>query len=262
MDNENVMTPYDSDSDPAWDAVGFGEEVDGWEADDYYEEEPSEDLVPEADQPTDEPEKSEEAEDADQWLELKHMDDPVRKVSKEEAKALAQKGLDYDRIRGERDTMSARVKEMEEFLSEMKGDFDTIDDLMDDTRARLLAEKEEISYNAALARVKSAKKTTQQPADDNPAVAAFVKKFPGVKAEDIPAEVWEEVRITGDLVGAYEKHQSNNTKSKDARIKQLEEELETLKNNKMNESRSTGSSKSRGNSPRASMIASMWNEDD
>lgn len=260
-ENENVMTPYDSDSDPAWDAAGFGEVVDEWVDTDEDYEEPAEETVPEADQQTDDSDKGDDAEDADQWLELKHMDDPVRKVSKEEAKALAQKGLDYDRIRGERDTMSARVKDMEEFLNEMKGDFDTIDDLMDDTRARVLAEKEEISYNAALARVKSSKQTKQQ-APQSDAVTAFVKKYPGVKAEDIPAEVWAEVQTTGDLVGAYEKHQSKNTKAKDARIKELEEEIEILKNNKVNESRSTGSSKSRGNTSRASMIASLWNEDD
>lgn len=262
--NEVVDTniPYDSDSDPAWDAVGFGEEVDGWEAEESYDEDF--DSTPEADQPAEEEsgaEDHDEAEDADQWLELKHMDDPVRKVSKEEAKALAQKGLDYDRIRGERDGLLkdlSKFKDYESFLNELKGDFDTIDDLIDDTRARVLSEKEEISYNAALSRIKSGRKT----ASGSGAVEAFVKKYPGVKAEDIPAGVWEEVRQTGDLVGAYEKHLDTSDKSKDARIKALEEEIEILKNNKNNESRSTGSSKSKGNTSRASMIASLWNEDD
>lgn len=266
---------YDPDTDEDWDNVKWGENV---EVDDSGEEESETAEPEEADQPkteesgkpADEPpaEKPAEAEDADQWIELKHMDDPPRKVSKKEATELAQKGLDYDRIREERDTLKSnlpRYEEMEAFLKEMQGDFSSIEDFMDDTRARIRSDAEGISYSDALAKVKAArapKQQPQQPADtglQSSAVDEFVARYPGVKAEDIPASVWAEVRQTGNLVSAYEKY---DTARKNDRIAALELEIETLKNNKKNSERSTGSSKSSGVSSQKSLIASLWDADD
>lgn len=274
-DEEYNDLPYDPDADPEWDAVTWSEDEDA-DSDDESEEfdEDSAEDSDEADQPeADEAEKQtetedeagEEAEDADQWLELKHMDDEPRKVSKEEAKVLAQKGLDYDRIREERDNLKAnlpRYEEMEKFLQEMQGDFATLEEFMDDTRARIKADAEGISYNDALAEVQSARKPAPaQPSSDGSQlnVDAFIQEYPDVKAEDIPASVWAEVRETGDLLSAYKKY--DNGKKTD-RIAELEREIETLKNNKKNSARSTGSSKSSGASSSKSLIASMWDDDD
>jgi hypothetical protein len=222
-----------------------------------------------ADKPTDtEPEQKPEEED--QFLELKHMD-TVRKVNREEAKALAQKGLDYDRIRGERDAMQkdyAQLKKYENFLNELKGDFPSIDAMMTDTRARMLAEKEGISYADAVAKVgvmqqgaQPQQQTQDQPGQLKvPAVDQFVQKYPGVKAEEIPQAVWDEVKRTGDLVGAYENYQ--NTKVKDEKIKNLELEIETLKQNAKNAARSTGSAISSGKSSSKSLYQQLWDEDD
>ena len=239
---------------------------------------------PEADQPTEEPkaeetkdadkptetEPEQKAEEEDQFLELKHMD-TVRKVNRDEAKVLAQKGLDYDRIRGERDAMQkdyAQLKKYESFLNELKGDFPSIDAMMTDTRARMLAEKEGISYADAVAKVgvmqqgaQPQQQTQAQPGQLKvPAVDQFVQKYPGVKAEEIPQAVWDEVKRTGDLVGAYENYQ--NTKVKDEKIKNLELEIETLKQNQKNAARSTGSASSSGKTSGKSLIQQLWDEDD
>lgn len=267
--------PYDDDSDPDWDAVSWSEKGDDDESEAEPEEDESEDSdeaeadQPEADkaeEPTEaEAETDESSDDADQWIELKHLDDPPRKVGKEEAKELAQKGLDYDRIREERDNLKnslPKYQEMEKFLQEMQGDFDSIEEFMDDTRARVMADSEGISYNDALAKVKSAKSTPPaQPeqSDNGIDVDAFVAAYPDVKAEDIPASVWAEVRTTGDLVGAYRKYDEGK---KSDRIAELEREIETLKNNKKNSARSAGSSKSSGATSGKSLIASMWDADD
>lgn len=261
------------DDDEEWDNVKWGKDGD----DETFGDEESETGDPdEADQPEDgkpeeKPAETEEAkpeadaQDADQWLELKHMDDPVRKVSKKEAQELAQKGLDYDRIRQERDDLkqnASRYGEMEEFLKEMQGDFPSIEEFMDDTRARIKAEQEGISYDDALSKVKSARTAAKTPApaeNKSSPVEEFIQRFPNVKAEEIPESVWAEVRQTGDLVGAYVKHKEAEQAD---RIKKLEDEIETLKQNAKNAARSTGSSRSSGNKSGKSTIAELWDDGD
>lgn len=246
-----------------------GETVEEEPKADQPTEEPKTEETKDADKPA-EPEPEQKTEEQDQFLELKHMD-TVRKVNRDEAKVLAQKGLDYDRIRGERDAMQkdyAQLKKYENFLNELKGDFPSIDAMMTDTRARMLAEKEGISYADAVAKVgvmqqgaQPQQQTQAQPGQPKvPAVDQFVQKYPGVKAEEIPQAVWDEVKRTGDLVGAYENYQ--NTKVKDDKIASLEQEIETLKQNQKNAARSTGSATSSGKTSSKSLIQQLWDEDD
>ena len=290
--NENQITPeveaVESQTEGAETETETDE--DGWPTEwtdaveeDNGDEGETDEVTTEADQPTEEP-KPEETKDADkpaetepeqkteeedQFLELKHMD-TVRKVNRDEAKVLAQKGLDYDRIRGERDAMQkdyAQLKKYESFLNDLKGDFPSIEAMMTDTRARMLAEKEGISYADAVAKVgvmqqgaQPQQTQVQQGQPKVPAVDQFVQKYPGVKAEEIPQAVWDEVKRTGDLVGAYENYQ--NTKVKDEKIKNLELEIETLKQNQKNAARSTGSATSSGKTSGKSLIQQLWDEDD
>ena len=290
--NENQITPeveaVESQTEGAETETETDE--DGWPTEwtdaveeDNGDEGETDEVTTGADQPTEEP-KPEETKDADkpaetepeqkteeedQFLELKHMD-TVRKVNRDEAKVLAQKGLDYDRIRGERDAMQkdyAQLKKYESFLNDLKGDFPSIEAMMTDTRARMLAEKEGISYADAVAKVgvmqqgaQPQQTQVQQGQPKVPAVDQFVQKYPGVKAEEIPQAVWDEVKRTGDLVGAYENYQ--NTKVKDEKIKNLELEIETLKQNQKNAARSTGSATSSGKTSGKSLIQQLWDEDD
>lgn len=290
--NENQITLEDEAVESQIEGAETEAETDedGWptewtdavEEDDGDEGETDE-VTTEADQPTEEPkpedtkdadkpaetEPEQKAEEEDQFLELKHMD-TVRRVNRDEAKVLAQKGLDYDRIRGERDAMQkdyAQLKKYESFLNDLKGDFPSIDAMMTDTRARMLAEKEGISYADAVAKVgvmqqgsQPQQTQVQQGQPKVPAVDQFVQKYPGVKAEEIPQAVWDEVKRTGDLVGAYENYQ--NTKVKDEKIKNLELEIETLKQNQKNAARSTGSATSSGKTSGKSLIQQLWDEDD
>ena len=290
--NENQITPEveevesqieGAEAETETDEDGWPTEWTGAVEEDDGDEGETDEVTTEADQPTEEP-KAEETKDAekpaetepeqkteeeDQFLELKHMD-TVRRVNRDEAKVLAQKGLDYDRIRGERDAMQkdyAQLKKYESFLNDLKGDFPSIDAMMTDTRARMLAEKEGISYADAVAKVgvmqqgaQPQQTQVQQGQPKVPAVDQFVQKYPGVKAEEIPQAVWDEVKRTGDLVGAYENYQ--NTKVKDEKIKNLELEIETLKQNQKNAARSTGSATSSGKTSGKSLIQQLWDEDD
>lgn len=258
-------------------AEGFTDaELDAmWDSDD--DEGFVEPELSEADQQSEEPAETEETEPteveqsqddgADQYLELKHFDE-VKKVTKEEAKELAQKGMDYDRIRGKLNEANANIEKLqkyEQFLNELKGGFSSIEALMDDTRARLLSDKEGITKEQALARVQSARQQAEQQQNKaqvdinsvletmrRESLTAFKQAYPEVKAKDIPQEVWDDMRNTNNLVASYAKYVA----------KKLTEENATLKKNAENKARSTGSMKSSGNKSQRDEIDEMWYDDD
>ena len=261
---ETAADISDADFDAMWADDDSNDEVFA-ETESEEADQPSEEsAVTEETEPT-EPEQQPETPDQD-YLELKHFD-TVKKVNKEEAKVLAQKGMDYDRIRGKLDevaAVNAKLQKYEDFLNELKGGFNSIDELMDDTRARLIADKEGITREQALERVKSAnqqKQQLQQQAQFNrnqvyeemrrQSLTAFLSAFPGVKASDIPKEVWDDMRTSNNLVASYAKYQA----------KKLADENAVLKKNAENKARSTGSMKSAGK-PQRDEIDAMWYEDD
>lgn len=288
VDDESNITISDSDL------------FDGWDDTPTVAEESTEsDEVPEvADQPDEEPERPEEppqvqddvpkteepvAEepkpDTDQWLELKHLDE-VRKVSREEAKVLAQKGMDYDRIRSklnEAEQTNAKLQKYETFLNEIKGDFATLDDLMVDTKARIMSDKDGISYEDAVSKVKAANQQAEQKAQEEAkakeqtqsqvtresileqmrqeSITAFIAKYPDVKADKIPKEVWDDMQVTNSLVASYEKY---NTRNELANIKA---EIEALKQNKSNEEKAVGSLKNAGSVKTVDKYLEGWDDD-
>ena len=291
--NENQITPEVEEAESQIEGAETDVETDedGWPTEwaDATEENDNEgdtdEVTPEADQQPEEPQpendqKGEEpkpeepapeqqSEEADQFLELKHMDQ-VKKVNREEAKALAQKGLDYDRIRGERDSMKAehgKLKEYESFLNELKGEFPSIEAMITDTRARMLAEKDGISYTDAVAKVKimhPEQPQQEEPAREdqpqgNEAVQRFVQLYPDVKAEEIPESVWAEVKKTGDLVGAYRDYERQKQADE---IASLRNKIATLEKNQENAARSPGSMNSSGKTSSKSLIQQLWDEDD
>lgn len=253
----------DAEFDAIWDDSDeplFAEEAFEDEADQPAEEPVTEEIEPtEAEEPK--------AEDTDQWLELKHFDE-VKKVNKEQAKELAQKGMDYDRIRGklgEAEQTNSELKKYKDFLTEIQGDFETLDDLMNDTRARIMSDKDGITYEDALAKVKSANQPKEQKKDpevDMNAVIQQIRKasytefaqaYPDVLPKDIPREVWQDMEKTNNLLASYIKYEA----------KKIKDENAVLKKNAENKSRSTGSMKSSGNaSYEKSEFDRVFEEDD
>jgi len=228
------------------------------EADQQSEEQVEEETKPaETEQP--------QGESSDQdYLELKHFDE-VRKVSKEEAKTLAQKGMDYDRIRGklgDAENEISKLQKYESFLKEIQGEFKTLDDLMMDTRARVKADKDGISYEDALKQVKEAnqQKAPEQPQVDKGTIIQeirkasfeeFAREHPDIKPSDIPKEVWDDLEKTNNLTASYAKYEA----------KKIKEENAVLKKNAENKARAVGSMKSSGKAQRDEFDA-MWYEDD
>ena len=197
-----------------------------------------------------------------------HLDDEPITLTFEEMIPYVQKGLDYPRIREERDAMKANYPKYEmyaEFLESIKGKFDSVEDLMDDTNATLLVKNEAdngrtLTKEDALAKVKanreekfkskvppkSAPEETKKEEAENPKASevkafakAFKKAFPNEtmpKWEDLPTEVQNEFEKSGELTVPYFAW----------RLSQKDNEIKTIKNNQKNKERSTGSRKSTG----------------
>lgn len=176
-----------------------------------------------------------------------------KQCSIDEVLVYANKGMDYDGIRQDRDRLRDFLKEMAAPLNL------SVEELIDNTRARMLIQQkkeagEELSEMEALTiiqRNRAEKQAEAQATDEKAAseaakaqmIRAFVNEFPDVKATDIPADVWAECSRTGDLAGAYRKYADG---LKDKEIERLTKENETLKQNQKNKDRSTGPRRSAG----------------
>lgn len=216
---------------------------------------------------------------------LKHLGEE-RTVNRDEVVVLAQKGMDYDRIRekwdGVKDDVS-RLRMYEDFLGRLAqargGTGNIVEDieaLIDETNTRTLlaqaeAEGRELTPSAAAAQAVKLR-TGFVPAgaaapDPEEAraekgrqeIERFLGAYPDVKAEDIPKEVWDDVnRNDGDLLGAYQRYENRQLKEK---LKGLEKELEETKQQKKNKARSTGSAKSVGSAARRDAFDEGWDYD-
>lgn len=269
--------------------------------DDVYSEDSAPEAKPVADKP--ESEKAEEAEGekaaepasepeaapaaekpAEDTYTLKHLDE-TRTVGRDEVIALAQKGMDYDRIREQRDAAASRLDEFEKWLKgvtggkglqEFRDDYDAsamakaqnIDKAVALERIKLERERREL--DAERARVAEQQKTDRSALDGKERMMAdvqeFMKTFPDVAAnmqtdkDTIPAEVWERVRAGERLVDAYGAYKAKkDAAAKDAEIERLKAELEAEKKNKKNAARSAGSQKSDGEIAAFDPIAAGWN---
>jgi hypothetical protein len=247
----------------------------------------AEPAEPEADQPTEtEPaqeETGEEAqetgqEEADQpTFELKHLGE-TKTVNRDEVITLAQKGLNYDHIRSERDAARQEVErltELENFLKELAGPGRSVDDLIDSTRASVMAEREGIDQNIALQRVKldrdraafeaekrkgdaaaQAQKDAEKKQQDS--FLRFAKEYPDLDPKEIPQEVWMDFHNgKGDLLDLYTRHENKTLRQQ---LKTMQEKQETEAKNQKNKARSTGSQQSDGGSQKKDLIDLYWDD--
>lgn len=226
---------------------------------------------------TEEPESATEQETADQpeLIELKHLGQVVR-VTPEQLNAYAQMGLDYQRIRDDRDAARAevaRLKEMEDYLKELAAPQGiSVEDLLDGAKAEVLANKEHLDRGVALQRVKldrerkqfEAQKAQQTRAQQEQSekeqrqrdqFLQFAKEYPKVKPNDIPKEVWEKFKEGMNLTSAYAQYEAKSLRDQ---VASLEAKLEAEKKNSENKKRSTGTQKSAGNVTEQDAFDRLW----
>ena len=200
----------------------------------------------------------------EQTFDLKFLGE-TKTVSKDEVITLAQKGLNDDNILGERDSAKqevSKLKEYEAFLKELAGPGGmSIEDLMDSTRAEVLAKKEGLDNSVALQRVKldrerkafeaeksqkEAEKKARENAEkaQNQDLLRFIQEYPGVQPQDIPKEVWDKVHKSGiPLVSAYSEFENKKLRQE---VQEWKSKFETAEQNYKNQQRSTGSQSTAG----------------
>lgn len=253
--------------DSGWDDEDAAEAPDQPEADTEADE-------PETDSGTDEPEavdgepegETEEADEeeqqdeaGDQRFVLRHLDSE-HSVTLEEMKGLAEKGLDYDRIRALNESYRKAENAHESLLQELaKHDNTTVEAVVDNLWAGLISESEGVAPAVALERAKlkrverelaESKKAGEQSAEQTAAeekrrkdFLAFSKAHPEVKAQDIPAEVWQRVQDGMSLADAYGLHELKGLREENTRLKN---EASVRKQKEKNAARSTGSMSTSG----------------
>lgn len=217
-------------------------------------------------------------EEGNQLFTLKHLNEE-KQYSLEDIRALAQKGLDYDHIRQDRDSLRQKQQSFdgyEKFLTELAEKSGlSIQEQIDMTRALWLIEEEKkngktLSEGDAILRIQrnKAEKITddasdaeaQEAGDDvikgdhsvekrDASFRRFVAEYPDVKAEDIPQEVWTAFgKGEGDLADIYARHENNRLKA----------EIERLKQEKKNKDRSTGSRRTAGATTPKDIFDETW----
>lgn len=189
-----------------------------------------------AEQPEEQPDEA-----GNQRFTLKFLGED-RDVSLDEMRELAQKGMNYDHVKEQSETL----KGYETFLKELADSGDmTIEDLMATTRAKMLVQKaesegRELSEEDALKQVRGA--AQQQTAEKSEtekrqeAITRFISLYPGIDSKDIPQSVWDEAERLGDLIVPYQKYE----------LQKLRDENAQLRQNNKNRERSTGSRRTTG----------------
>lgn len=216
-----------------------------------------------------------EAADQPELIELKHLGQTVR-VTPEQLNAYAQMGLDYQRIREDRDAARKEVERltaMETFLKGLAAPQGiSVEDLIDGARAEVLAKKEHLNKDVALQRIKldrerkafeaqkdqqkkEAQAKSQEEAKRQEQFLRFARTYPKVKPNDIPKDVWDAFKDGEDLVNAYARFENRELREK---VSKLESQLETAKKNSENKRRSAGSQRSAGSASEMDEFDRAW----
>ena len=280
--NENENTPVNSVVDDDWGEISlddlFTAEAEP-EAEETTGEGTEENADPEANQQTGgENEESHDDADTAESFVLKHLG-TEQTVGRDEVIALAQKGLDYSRIRDKLQTSETEKSEIAEKLSYFEKLADsqgkTLDQFIEATAAALRADEKKIPYEDALREVqfefekskfakektdweKSRSDTETEENTRQADIDAFMAKYPeaAAKPDSIPKEVWAEAEKTS-LTEAYGNYMA---KQKDAEIASLRKQLEQEKQYRKNKESSTGSQATDNSGEKDTFFETLWND--
>lgn len=203
--------------------------------------------------------------EADHSFRLKYMGEE-KEYSRDEMVAFAQKGIDYDRIKGKLDE-HVEAAEFVKLLAEEAGQ--TVADFMDNARAGVIAKKEGISQTEAMSKLQLQRREAELAArekaleEKNKAAEtaqteeqrvredfiSFFKTRPDVKADSIPKEVVAKaISQKLPLLTVYQAYENEK----------LRAELETERQNTKNKERSVGSAETSGKRTPADEFDAAW----
>lgn len=246
------------------------------ESDDRESADQDEADQPEPDWQQAEPETSENSDaekdpSSQEVFRLKHLGQEIE-ATRDEVITLAQKGKDYDRIRGKVDELSGTLKKNSgyvSFLNELASAQGlSVDELMDHTKASLISKKSGIDEKTAAAQLRLerrenslktkeasvAKSEAAQKEKEkrNREIHEFLGEYKDIDPTTIPKEVWRDVAGGKTLLAAYTRHEN----------KKLKAQMEAEKKNKENRSKSAGSQASAGLFRGHNEIEDDWYKDD
>ena len=214
---------------------------------------------------------SEEKPDTDTF-ELKYNKE-IRRVNRDEITELAQKGLNHDRILAQRDELQRENGELQKFRQENESNLNLLNSAAelagmsvsqflnnirenalvakgmsrDAAKERVLREDAEqklarkSAEDAAKAENEKREKTSQERIKRDS--EEFARKYKDVDPKTIPQEVWEAVSSGESLVTAYGNYLAEKTAKENEKLRA---EIEALKKNEENRSKSIGSMKTEG----------------
>lgn len=214
---------------------------------------------------------SEEKPDIDTF-ELKYNKE-IRRVNRDEVTELAQKGLNHDRILAQRDELQRENGELQKFRQENESNLNLLNSAAelagmsvsqflnnirenalvakgmsrDAAKERVLREDAEqklarkSAEDAAKAESEKREKTSQERIKRDS--EEFARKYKDVDPKTIPQEVWEAVSSGESLVSAYGNYLADQTAKENEKLRA---EIEALKKNEENRSKSIGSMKTEG----------------
>ena len=212
------------------------------------------------------------------FLTLKYMDE-TKSVTREEAIELAQKGMNYDRVKTERDSLRAFRADNQDAIDLIRSyaektgmtipeyvDFCRTQDIMrekqigeDEAKERLSLEKREMAVSkkeAEQAQLEADRADEEQKAQSDQErvrreVQQFLADYPDVKPEEVPSEVFEIVERYGcSLSVAYGKW----------RIAKQDQELSALRAQSVARQKSPGSLSGSVTTPKRDPAFDGWDE--
>ena len=216
MDENEIISNANAEDIPASEAdlAEFDREWDGDSPDGLFTEADGNDTT--------------DAPPAEDSFTLKHLGE-VTTVDRDRVIALAQMGLDYDRIRAERDALRPlreQTRDMERALADIADEKNTsVAQLVEGSRL-----SDESRRGLSL--------------------QEFARERSDVRAEDIPAGVWQEFFRSGDLSAAYAKYENTL----------LRASLDQQRQADKNAARSTGSMASGGECGGKDAFDEGWGE--
>lgn len=267
MEDNLVMT--EAEVEDSWDDIDLSDLAEEGEA----TEEDTEETV-EENEGTEETEASQQTDTevrSEDSFTLKYMGEE-KSVTREEIVPLAEKGMNYDKIKGQLETARNDLKEFEQvkadlskrneqlqYLEELAKEQNmSLDELIENTQVQVMHRKtgkdmevcRGIVANERRARELQAQQAKTAEAADTKAkrdadIADFMKAYPELASDpkNVPDEVWEAVNKGESLLNAYRAYE---IKALRAELEQQKAAAAEEKRKQENKSRSTGSQKTKG----------------
>lgn len=191
-------------------------------------------------------------EDAEEMFELTYNGQKVS-MPRSEVITNAQKGLNYDHIKGQLDGIknSKTQRQLMQLAEEAGMPLDQyVDEVFSNRRTRRvqeLADTEGMSLSAAqrlvdaeegLASYRAREQARGKEETKNAMYRKFFEKYPDVKVDDIPPEVWDAMHSGEDITTAFTMYENNRLRNENDATRA---EIEQLKRNESNKQKAVGS---------------------